>query len=212
MEHELFQSKLKSSIDTALLSEMIRSSSSGENPHRTAAIKLILERSIQERRGRTVVKANSPQSRPVPQSKRSNEGSDTTTPPAEPPTPTPTPRPVSRPPPKSQSTPSETAPNREQTPRSESAQKTTPAATQSGAGGHKKAISNVRTSDSNSSGDVRLRCTTPSCDSSFRRSKLKDGLYCANCPGQVATRCANCGLRRTTQVRKCDGCWLSFLK
>jgi len=57
MEHELFQSELKPSVDGALISGMIRSSSSGLHSHRAAAMELILERSIQERRERMLAKA-----------------------------------------------------------------------------------------------------------------------------------------------------------
>ena len=54
MEHELFQSKLKPLVDRALISDAIESSSSGEHPHRAAAIELILERSIRDRRERVL--------------------------------------------------------------------------------------------------------------------------------------------------------------
>lgn len=54
MQHELFQSKLKNSIDVALLSEIIRSSSSGQNSHRTATMELIFEGSIRARRERAL--------------------------------------------------------------------------------------------------------------------------------------------------------------
>jgi len=57
MEHELFQSELKPSVDGALISSMIRSSSSGLHSHRAVAMASILERSIQERRERTFAKA-----------------------------------------------------------------------------------------------------------------------------------------------------------
>ena len=50
MEHELFQSVLKPLVDGALVSSMIRRSSSGLHSHRVAAMELIIERSIQERR------------------------------------------------------------------------------------------------------------------------------------------------------------------
>ena len=57
MEHELFQSELKASVDGTLVSDMIRSSSSGLNSHRTSAMELIIERCIQERRERMIRKA-----------------------------------------------------------------------------------------------------------------------------------------------------------
>lgn len=68
MEHELFQSELKPSVDGALISSMIRGSSLGLNSHRAAAMELIIERSIQERRERTFAKAKDElQSDPAPQ-------------------------------------------------------------------------------------------------------------------------------------------------
>ena len=74
MEHELFQSKLKPLVDRALLSDIIESSSTGEHPHRAAAMELILERSIQERLERKLTKVkNSEQPNPAPQPEGSSE-------------------------------------------------------------------------------------------------------------------------------------------
>jgi len=68
MEHELFQSELKPSVDGALVSGMIRSSSSGLHSHRAAATELILERSIQDRRERMLAKTKDElRSDPIPQ-------------------------------------------------------------------------------------------------------------------------------------------------
>ena len=75
MEHELFQSKLKASVDGALVSEMIRSSSSGLNSHRAAALELIIEKSIQEHRERMTRKAKDslrPDPTPQPKSEAPN--------------------------------------------------------------------------------------------------------------------------------------------
>ena len=70
MEHELFQSKLKASVDGALVSDMIRSSSLGLNSHHMAAMELIIERSIQDHRERMGRKAKSSlQPDPTPQPK-----------------------------------------------------------------------------------------------------------------------------------------------
>lgn len=80
MEHELFQSKLKPLVDTTLLSKTIRTSSSGENPHRAAALVLILERSIQERCKRTFTGVNStPRRDPAPKPQRSSSVPDVST-------------------------------------------------------------------------------------------------------------------------------------
>ena len=74
MEHDLFQSKLKPLVDVALLSEMIRSSSSGEHPHRAAAMELIFKGSIRERHERMLMRAKNtlrpdPAPRPTEESK-----------------------------------------------------------------------------------------------------------------------------------------------
>ena len=70
MEHGLFQSRLKPSVDGALVSGIIRGSSSGLNSHRAAAIELILEGSIRERRERMFTKGkNSLRSDSTPQPK-----------------------------------------------------------------------------------------------------------------------------------------------
>ena len=97
MEHELFQSKLKSSVDGALVSSIIRSSSSGLNPHRTAAMELILERSIQERRERMFAKAkNSVRPDPTVQPKRASGAPNIPIQKVRPPAPAPVPQPPSQ--------------------------------------------------------------------------------------------------------------------
>ena len=77
MEHELFRSKLKCSVDSALVSDIIRSTSSGLNSHRTAAIELILEKSILERRKRMLTKGKNslrPDSASRPEAPRNSSG------------------------------------------------------------------------------------------------------------------------------------------
>ena len=75
MQHELFQSKLKHSADGALLSGIIRSSSSGQNSHRTAAMELIFEKSIHASRERAFTKVeDSLRPDPTPRSMRACEG------------------------------------------------------------------------------------------------------------------------------------------
>ena len=56
MEYELFRSELKPLVDCISIINIIENSSSGEHPHRTAAVGLILERSIEERRKRMLEK------------------------------------------------------------------------------------------------------------------------------------------------------------
>ena len=92
MEYELFRSKLKPSVDSALVSDIIRSSSSGLNSHRTAVMELMIEGSIQERRERMFEKAkNNPWSDPTPQAKRTSVAPNISIPEAQPLAPTSTP-------------------------------------------------------------------------------------------------------------------------
>ena len=66
MQHELFYSKLKHSVEGSSLLEVISNSSSGENPHRAAAMESIFERSIQERRERVAAGVQKLKTRPPP--------------------------------------------------------------------------------------------------------------------------------------------------
>ena len=74
MEYELFRSKLKPLVDCASIINIIEGSSSGEHPHRTAAVGLILERSIEERRKRMLEKVqNSSRQDPTTQPESSTK-------------------------------------------------------------------------------------------------------------------------------------------
>ena len=98
MEYELFRSKLKPSIDGALISSIIRSSSLGLNLHRTAVMELMIEGSIQERRERMSEKAkNNPRSDPTPQAKRTSVAPNISIPEAQPLAPAPASQPPSQP-------------------------------------------------------------------------------------------------------------------
>jgi len=213
MEHEFFQSELKPSVDDNLLSKIIRSTSSGENSHRTAAMELIFERSILERREKAVVRVrDSLQPEPVPEPRRSREGSRISAQPAEPLAPAPTPPPVSRPPPKPRLAPSETAPNPKPMPRPESSQKAIPVATRIDADAHLEPAPNMRAIDSKPPVETFLRCSIPTCGASLSRNGLEDGLYCGVCSNQTAMRCGNCGVQRSKRVKKCGGCGLPFVR
>jgi len=97
MEYELFRSKLKPSFDGALISGIIRGSSSGLNSHRTAVISLIVEGSIQARRERMFKKAkDSSRLDPTPQAKRTSEAPNTSIPEVQLPAPAPAPQPPSQ--------------------------------------------------------------------------------------------------------------------
>ena len=94
MEYELFRSKLKPLVNRSLIPDIIVNSSSGEHPHRTVAMGLIIERSIQERRKRTLEKGKNAS---PPDSPSQPEGrTETPTTPiqqAQPPSPVPVPPP-----------------------------------------------------------------------------------------------------------------------
>jgi len=66
MEHELFYSKLRPSVESSSLVEVIRGSSSGENSHRAAALELFFERSVQEYREGVAAGAKEPKTHPLP--------------------------------------------------------------------------------------------------------------------------------------------------
>lgn len=211
MEHEIFHSELKPSIDDGSLSKIIRCSSSGENSHRAAAMVLIFERSVRERRERMATRVrDSLRQRPPPEPKRSNERVNNPVQSAGPLAPAP--QPVSRPPPKLQSTSGEAAQNLKPVPRPEPTQKTIPAVTQNDTSTHRKSMPNLRTSDSKPPEDTFLRCSVRSCRVSLGRNELKDGLYCGVCQNRAATLCANCGVCRNTIVKHCKGCGLKFMR
>ena len=93
MEHGFYWSKLKPLADPALLPNIIESSCSGEHSHRTAAMELVLERSIQERRKRMLVKMkDASQQGPTTQ----NPSNEVLTPQPQPPAPVPAPQPPSQ--------------------------------------------------------------------------------------------------------------------
>jgi len=66
MEHKLFYSKLKPSVEDSTLFEIIGSSSSGEKPHRAASMELIFERSIREHKERIAAGAKESKTQPPP--------------------------------------------------------------------------------------------------------------------------------------------------
>lgn len=66
MQHKLLYSKLRPSVKGSSLHEVIGGSFSGENPHRAAAMELIFERTIQERREGVAAGAAEPNTQPSP--------------------------------------------------------------------------------------------------------------------------------------------------
>ena len=207
MEHELLQSKLKHSVDSALVSNIIRSSSSGLSPHRTAAMELILERSIQERRERMFTKAkNSLRPDPTPQPKI--EVPNTLTPQMQSPTPTTASQPPSR------SLPDDTtgivtgvasaSANHEALRDSSTVSKP---AKKVNAAQREGPPADVKTNLSPSEDFVELACWK--CSVKQLRSGLRYGLYCSLCPVPSMV-CVGCGAIRVHDADACNGCHGKF--
>jgi len=217
MEHELFQSKLKASVDGALLSDIIRGCSSGENSYRAAAVELILERSIKERRERTIAKVeNTPRLELIPQVERSNEESSTSILEVQSPTPSPVPEP-----------PSQLSPmaalGRFSTDGLVSTKPQASLDSLSLAKRAKKAKMRrreeppvvVKTNPPPPSEDiVQLVCRT--CRVKQSRSELQfDHVYCKTCtcfgwPRPSTMECVGCGRARTGDTEACTGCHKEF--
>jgi hypothetical protein len=208
MEHELFQSKLKPSVDGALLSDIIRSSSSGEHSHRTAAMELILERSIQGRRERVSKKVeDSLQPDPTPKPKRS-EPLKTTSQPAE----RPTPPLASQPPPQPLSSTIarilvSTLIAREAPQNPPPLQKPTKS-TKTGAQ-REEPRPNAIVNTSPSEDIAQLACSW--CNVEQLRRHLRSGVDCRFCPGSfVGMKCAGCGTMRVSDIEACSNCHKKF--
>ena len=206
MEYELFQSELKPSVDGALISSMIRNSSSGLHSHRAATMELILERSIHDRRERMLAKAkNSLPSDPAPQPK--SGAPDIPTPQVKSLTPaTASPR---RPP--SRSLPNDTtgvvAPasaNHEpsQVPSAPSKP------TKKVEGGHEEPPADVKTNPSPSEDFVELVCCK--CDVKQPRTGLYGGTGCSLCFLPWPMNCTGCGICRVSSVDACTNCHGKF--
>ena len=85
MEYEIYRSKLKPLTNCTLIRTIIETSSSGEHPHHSVALGLIIEKSIQEHRKRTLEKVKNdsqPGSKPEPEAR--TEAPTTSTPQAKP--------------------------------------------------------------------------------------------------------------------------------
>jgi hypothetical protein len=213
MEHELFQSKLKHSVDGTLVTDMIRSSSSGLDWYRTAAIGLIIKRSIDECRERMFTKAgNSSQRDSTPQPK--SEASNTPTPQTQ----SHTPATASQPP--SRSRPDETAgivanpapasATREAAQNSSAPSK--PAKTiKKVARREEPPPPDVKTKPSPSEDLVELICRK--CGVRQLRRCLESNLYCGPCSRAgkwYRMRCASCGATKVENADACTDCDREF--
>ena len=213
MEHELFQSKLKGSVDGALVSDMIRSSSSGLNSHRAAAMELIIERSIQGCRERMIRKAkDSLRPDPTPQTK--SEVPDTPTPQVQ----FPTPATSSRLPSKSLSiditaivrSPESASVSHEASQDSLALSKSTKGVEKMAR--HEEPSADVKTNPSPSRDLVELACQT--CNVKQLRSSLTNDVHCGLCfsSRQVLDwmKCTGCGAYKFDTADACASCRKKF--
>jgi len=212
MEYELFRSKLKPSIDGASISGMIRGSSSGVNSHRTAAMELIIEGSIQERRERMFAEAkNSLRPDLTPQPKRTSEARNISVPEVQPPAPAPAPTPQLP----AQSLPNNTTGTVTSPKSASSKYKASEDSWNSSKPAKNIKIvqreeppADVKTNPSSSDDFVELVCWV--CSARQLRSRLWDGVYCSPCPLLVKMRCVGCDTIRVDDVRACTGCHRVF--
>jgi len=209
MEYELFRSKLKRSIDGALIPGMIRGSSSGLNSHRTAAMGLVIEGSIQECHERVFGKAKKNlRPDPTPQPKRTSEARNISVPEVRPPAPPPALRP-----------PSESLPNG--TTETVTGHKSvsfmhnawggsrafSKSAKDIGVEQREEPPAGVKTNPSPSEVPVELECVN--CHLRRSLSGLRSGDYFARC---CCTRmkCVGCGTISVRGADACTGCHRKF--
>ena len=213
MEYELFRSQLKHSVDGALVSEIIRGSSSGLNSHRTAAIELIIEGSIRERRERIFAKAkNSPRSDPTPQTKRTSVAPNVSIPKVQPLAPAPAPQPPSQ---SLLSDATGTVTNPTSASAKYNASPDSPAPPKRAKGikvaRSEKPPADVKTDPSPPEDPVELECWK--CGVRQPLGCLWDGLYCRPCPGRfgnVEMKCVGCGATRADYIDACTHCHRTF--
>ena len=213
MEYELFRSKLKPSVDGALISGIIRSSSSGLNPHRTAVMELMIEGSIRERRERTFEKGkNSLQPDPTPQAKRTNEAPNMSISEVRLSAPAPAPQPLL------QSLPNDATgivTGSASASAKYSASPGSPTLSKCAKGikvaRGEESRADVKTNSSTSEDSVQLACQN--CSIRQLRSRLRDGICCRSChshSGGVKMECVGCGAIRVDDIDACTGCHRTF--
>ena len=213
MEYELFRSKLKPSVNNALVSSMIRSSLSGLHSHRTAVVELMIEGSIQARRERMFAKTkNSLRPDPTPHSKRTSEAQNMSSlPEVQPPAPAPQPP--------SQSLPNDTtgtvtslaSASAEYEASQDSSALSEPARKIEGVARCEEPPADVKTNSSPLEDFVELACRK--CGVRQLRSRLRDGVSCRRvvCPNRRSgMKCVGCGTIRVANVDACTGCHRKF--
>ena len=218
MEHGLFQSELKPSVDGALVSDIIRSSSSGQNSHRTAAMELLFERSVQARRKRAFTKVKGVRPDPTLQPTRTSEAPNMPTPQMQSPTP----------PTALQSTSQllsnvnisiVTSPTQPVT-KHEVLQNSPPllkTPQKVEVIQHDTLPADAKIDASSSEDIVQLVCQR--CHLEQLRSNLQFGIFCDQCPPRGRPpggrsfsfmKCVGCGTRRSKDVEACTNCYKKF--
>ena len=214
MEYELFRSKLKPFVDGALISNIIRSSSSGLNSHRTAAMELIIEGSIRERHERMSTKAKKNlQSGPTPQAKKTSDALNTSIPEVQLPAPLPAPQ-----------LPSQSLPNdatgivtnlasapAKYNASPDSSSLSGPKKKKKGVARSERPPADVKTNPSPSEDSVELACQR--CGVRQPPGYLSTRLYCRECPlslGNIKMKCVGCDTIRVNYVGACTGCHRTF--
>ena len=196
MEHELFQSKLKPSVEGTLVPEIVRSSSSGLDSHRTAAVELLFERSIQERRERMFMRMrNSLRPDPTPPSKEISEESIIPTPEVKPTAPQ---LPQCLPSDASVPMRPRSTPINHETPRgpSKPTRKTKTAR-------FEVPPVNARVNSSPPKDVVQLLCRI--CGTRQSRNHHPSGAFCGACFGNMS--CTGCGTFRISDAETCTNCY-----
>ena len=208
MEHDLFQSKLKPSVDGSLVSDIIRGSSSGLDSHRTAAMELILETSIQDRRERMFTKVKS-SLRPDPTPQPKIEVPNTPAPQVQ----SPTPATALQPPVKSLSddtsgnvTSLASASAEHEASRDSSAP--SKPANKIKAAPREEPPADAKTNGSSSEGTVQLVCR--GCHIKQLRNDLRSGVHCSLCFWPSQMKCVGCGTFRIRDVEACTNCRRKF--
>jgi len=213
MEYELFRSKLKPSVDGALISGIIRSSSSGLNSHRTAVMELMIEGSVQERRERMFEKAkNNPRSDLTPQAKRTSVAPSISIPEAQPLAPVPALQPPS------QSFSNDTtgtvtslaSASAEYEASQDSSGHLKPAKKIEGVARREEPPADVKTNPSPPEDCVELECE--SCHLKILRGCLFLGTcrQCIFAGNGGKMRCVGCGTTKVYNVDACTGCHRTF--
>lgn len=202
MEHTLFQSTLKPLVDRALLSDIIGSSSSGEHPYRSAAMVLILERSIQERRERiaAIEKASQP-AQPTKSSEAPRIPIQQAQPTAL------APKPPQQPPSNPVSArPAPTPTKYEATPDPPTSSKLAKKVVATRKDGPP---TNTTTKPPPPQDTVKLVCV--GCRVGYPRSGLWSGIYCPTCPKHSDFMgCIRCGTIRNEAGKACTKCHVKF--